>query len=62
MEGNRFYVNESIILRNQPASSSTDYSPNDESSEHLKQEDKIWDLCLTITENPYDQNSEQTFK
>ena len=50
------------IVRIQPAFASTDYSSNDASFEHIKQEDKIWDLCLTLTVNPYDQTSTQTLK
>ena len=52
----------SIIVRNQLTSASTDYSSNDESYGHMKQEDKIWALCLTLTYNSYDQTSVETLK
>lgn len=58
--GEKANLQTSIIVRNQPTSASTDYSSNDEFYEHIKQEDKIWDLCLTLTDNPYDQTSAHT--
>ena len=60
--GKEVNLNMFIIVRNQSTSVSTDYSSNDESSEHMKQEDKIWDLCLNLAKNLYDQTSAQTLK
>ena len=46
-----------MIVRDQPATTNSDHS-----FEHMRQEDKMWELCLTLKNNPYDPDSAQTLK